>query len=910
MQSFIEEVLNQIKNEGINFSESIFILPSKRAGTFLKSKLQNYIDGTSFSPEVLSIEEFVEQISGLRQATSLELLFKLYTVYKDSHVTKDVESFDHFSKWSKTLLQDFNEIDRYLINADDVFDYMSASQLIKRWSLETNEKELISNYIEFWKSIKSYYYSYNSELISDRIGYQGLIYRSASEAVEAYAKKTSKKHIFLGFNALNSAEQSIIQHLLNKAKGVLYWDMESLYMENPYHSAGLFSRTYKNDWSFYKENPFQWINSNYSKPKNIEVIACTKSVGQSKHIGHLLKKLSNSNTIQNTALVLGDESLLMPVLNSIPEGVDNINITMGLPLKLVPLASLFEYLFKIHQLKSKKYYYKDVIALLSNQILQFVLKDSRKAIAHIQKNNITNISKEGILELIPNQNNLINLLFGDWSSTSSSIEKCLDIVEVLRNQLVEDKDTNGLELEYLYRFNELFLEIKTLNDTYNYINDVKTLHSIYKELLNSETLDFRGEPLEGLQIMGMLESRVLDFETVIISSVNEGILPGGKTNNSFIPFDFKLNKKLPTYREKDAVYTYHFYNLIQRAKNVYILYNTEVDALQGGEKSRFITQLDVEGIHNLSYKTASAVIPKIETQLIEIEKTGAVVNKLKLIASSGFSPSSLTNYFRNPLDFYYEKVLGVKNELEVEETVAYNTLGTILHNTLENFYKPYEGKFLQVKDIETMKSSIENTVMYHFQQEFKKGDISTGKNLIIFEIAKRYISNFLDAELRTIKSGKQLKILAIETKNEVEIDIPELNFSVRLKGKVDRVDSLDGVTRIIDYKSGKVEKNKVEIVDWIYITTDYDKYSKSFQVLSYAYMMHKENKVSLPLEAGIISFKNLQSGFMKFGKKDSDRGKGDTVITTEVLTEFEKELKKLIIEICNPDLNFIEKEIN
>lgn len=909
MQSFIEEVLNQIKNEGISFSESVFILPSKRAGTFLKSKLQNYIQGTSFSPEVLSIEEFIEQLSGLRQATSLELLFKLYAVHKNSNTSKNVESFDTFSKWSKTLLQDFNEIDRYLINADDIFDYMSASQLIKRWSLESNSTGLISNYIEFWKSIKSYYYNYNSELVTGRIGYQGLIYRSASEAVEVYTKYTSKNHIFLGFNALNSAEQSIIQHLLNKDKGALYWDMESVYMDNPYHSAGLFSRVYKNDWDFYKKNPFYWVHSNYSKPKNIEVIACTKSVGQSKYIGHLLKKLSGSATIQNTALVLGEESLLIPVLNSIPEGVDNINITMGLPLKLVPLASLFEYLFKIHQVKSNKYYYKDVIALLSNQILQFVLKDSRKAIVHIQKNNITSISKEELLELVPNQSNLLILLFEDWSTTSSSIEKCLAIIEVLRNHLIEDKSTNRLELEYLYRFNELFLEIKSLNDSYNYINDVKTLFSLYKELLSTETLDFRGEPLEGLQIMGMLESRVLDFETVIISSVNEGILPGGKTNNSFIPYDFKVNKKLPTYREKDAVYTYHFYSLIQRAKNIYILYNTEVDALQGGEKSRFITQLDVEGIHDITYKTASAVIPKIETQLIEIEKTSAVVNKLKSIAFSGFSPSSLTNYIRNPLDFYYEKVLGVRNELEVEETVAYNTLGTILHNTLEDFYKPFEGKFLQVKDIENMKSSIESTVMLHFQKEFKKGDISTGKNLIIFEIAKRYISNFLDAELTTIKSGKQLKILAIETKNEVEIDIPELDFTVRLKGKVDRVDNLNGVTRIIDYKSGKIEKKKVEIVDWNDITTDYNKYSKSFQVLTYAYMMHKENKVSLPLEAGIISFKNLQSGFMKFGKKDSDRGKADSVITTEVLSEFEKELKKLIIEICNPELNFIEKEI-
>jgi len=375
--------------------------------------------------------------------------------------------------------------------------------------------------------------------------------------------------------------------------------------------------------------------------------------------------------------------------------------------------------------------------------------------------------------------------------------------------------------------------------------------------LSSETLDFQGEPLQGLQLMGMLESRVLDFETVIISSVNEGVLPAGKSNNSFIPFDVKLENKLPTYKEKDAVYTYHFYRLLQRAKNVYILYNTEADVLTGGEKSRFITQLDLEKTHEIHHQIIAPQVPSIEIPLNVVKKTDALLTQITKVAHDGFSPSSLTNYIRNPIDFYYQKVLKIRDHVDVEETVAANTLGTVVHNTLEDFYKPLIGHFLKLETIKDLKSIIEKTVRYHFKNEYKEGDISKGKNLIIFEIAKRYVSNFLDLEIKALKSGDAIKIIAIEANNHITIDIDELDFPIRIRGKVDRVDTCNGVTRIIDYKTGHVKHNHVEIVNWEDITTDYKKYSKSFQVLTYAYMMQKSKMINLPVEAGIISYPKI-----------------------------------------------------
>src|SRR5690606_5360394 len=308
------------------------------------------------------------------------------------------------------------------------------------------------------------------------------------------------------------------------------------------------------------------------------------------------------------------------------------------------------------------------------------------------------------------------------------------------------KSKNLLALEYLYRFNQIFNELQRYNLKYNLISNSTTLYYLYRELLSSETLDFKGEPLQGLQIMGMLESRVLDFETVIISSVNEGILPAGKSTNSFIPFDVKLENGLPTYKEKDAVYTYHFYRLLQRAKNVYIIYNTEPDVLNGGEKSRFITQLQIENIHNVKH---SIVVPKVEVAQKKfkiIKKTEGVMTRLQQIASNGFSPSSLTNYIRNPLDFYYQKVLKIQSFEDVEETVAANTLGSVIHQTLEDFYTPYKGQMLTEAHLKKMKTLINDSVSLHFKSFYKEGDMTKGKNLIILEVAKRYISNFINKE--------------------------------------------------------------------------------------------------------------------------------------------------------------------
>ncbi|MFS4483435.1 PD-(D/E)XK nuclease family protein [Hyunsoonleella sp. 2307UL5-6] len=917
MTSFIFDVLKDLQKSNYNFSELTFILPSKRAGLFLKHQLSKVNKTSIFAPDILSIEEFVEEVSHLKSANNTDLLFEFYATYQDLTEKPKQDTFESFTKWGQILLQDFNEIDRYLIPQEQIFEYLGAIQEINHWSSEKNQTEFIKKYLSFWNKLTTYYKHFTSALIDKKIGYQGLIYREAAKNIESYLKKIDDKtFIFLGFNALNTAEETIIQELLKNDVAKIYWDIDANFIDNTKHDAGYFIRSHSASWPHFKTQAFKWLTSHYSEHKNISVFGIPKNVGQAKYIGELLENLkATPKGLENTAVVLGDENLLVPVLNSLPTSIEALNITMGFPLKSIPLASLFEHLFRIHKTSSKNFYYKDIITVVSHPFIKpLFLNDTidtaNKLVEYINSNNLTYLKIEELTQIVPKQEKLLGLLFSQWdTSIETAISNCTNLIFNIKTHLDDDKSSNRLSLEYLYRFNTLFNEVLRLNTTYNYIKDIASLYSVYKELLSSETLDFLGEPLEGLQIMGMLESRVLDFETVIISSVNEGVLPAGKSNNSFIPFDVKLENNLPTYKEKDAVYTYHFYRLLQRAKKVYILYNTEADVLIGGEKSRFITQLELEGIHTINHSIVVPKVPIITQELKVITKTEALLAAVFSVAKKGFSPSSLTNYMRNPIDFYYQKILKIREYEDVEETVAANTLGTVVHNTLEDFYTPFINQVLTVELIKNLKSKIEERVSFHFKNEYKEGDISKGKNLIVFEIAKRYVLNFLNAEIEDVKAGNEIKILQIEANNDITLSIQELDFPVRITGKVDRVDAYNGTTRIIDYKTGSVQQNQVEVVDWDAITTDYKKYSKSFQILTYAYMMYTSNKISLPIEAGIISFKNLGSGFLKFAKKESSRGKKNTLITIDTIEAFEIELKRLILEICNPDIDFTEKEV-
>lgn len=912
MKSFLKEVLLELYNANEDLSDLLFIVPSKRAGLFLKKELvEIYADTTLFAPIILSIEEFIIQLSGLQQIDNTQTLFEFYETYLNTHPDTEKENFETFSNWAQTLVYDFNEIDRYCIDHKSFFTYLSGIQDLNHWYLQEEKTELVKNYIRFWESLIDYYNNFKNKLLEKKIGYQGLLYRKASEDIQSYVKTEKRKHILVGFNALNNAEQIIFQSLLDADIARVYWDADQFFFENSYHEASLFLRTYKNQWEYYKKKPFQWINNNFSSKKDITLIGVPKNIGQAKSVGQLLGKLSGSE-MEKTALVLADEGLLQPLLNSLPDVVKSLNITMGLPLKEVPTAAFFELLFNLHKTSTnpKGFYYKQVLEILNSlpayRLLGF---NAKKLIRTISRDNIIFITLKKLQDqATEKEKQVLALLFEPWKDVTTALDNCREIIHLLKNSL--DKEKNELELEYVYHFHLVFNKVSTLHSKYPYLISLGSLYTLYKDILTTETLDFSGEPFSGLQLMGMLESRCLDFETVIITSVNEGTLPAGKSMNSFIPYDLKRAYNLPTYKEKDAIYTYHFYRLIQRAKKVYLLYNTEDEGVGGGEKSRFLLQLEIDKRpnHTLAKYTVSAEVPKLIKQPLQVNKNKEVLSKLKDIGAHGLSPSALTTYIRNPMDFYYKYVLGIKETEEVEETIAANTLGTVIHNTLETFYKPIENRFLSIEDIKEMRGQIDKELNNQFKQEYTKLDITQGKNLLIFEVAKRYIYNFLKAEEALLQKGSKLKILSIESNLKTKLEIPGLDSPIYIKGKVDRIDSLDGQIRIIDYKTGKVSRNDVVIMDWDTIIEDY-KYSKVIQVLAYAYMQHNENPIPEGFQAGIISFKNLQEGFLKFGTKESIRGKINDEITDSVFEYYLIQLHKLIIEIFDIEIPFTEKEV-
>ena len=917
MKSFLEEVVEEIRQKYGSLEDLIFVLPSKRAGTFLRNALAKSSEKTFFAPDIYSIELFIEKISGLAYATQTQQLFFLYETYlRNTPVEQD--NFYTFSKWGQTLLQDINEIDRYLIDAEKLFASLSAIQELDHWSLRTEKTKMMEDYLQFWNNLESLYRNFNGALLAEGLGHQGLVYRTACEKLAGYlAEQNNKTFIFLGFNALNTAESQIIQHILDNFSSDIYWDIDTYFLKDTVHDAGYFIRQHLKTWPYLATNGLKGESENYLTEKNIKIIGVPKNVSQAKYTGQLLHGLyrEHPEQLKNTAVVLGDETLLNPLLNSVPTEIEGVNITMGYPLDKTPVASFFDKFIALYlQRNTQGWFYRDLLDFLAHPSVNSLINTGKTNVVGaiedaIKRRNWTYIKVSKLVSIAGQHNDSIQLLFLENTPTPKEfISIALEIIAELK--IRPQSSENPLALEYLYRFYELFNQLDELLKQYDFIKDLKSLQSLYRELLSSETLNFQGEPLEGLQIMGMLESRNLDFETVIITSVNEGILPSGKSNNSFIPFDLKIYSNLPTYKEKDAVYTYHFYRLLQRAKNVYILYSTEPDdGLGGGERSRLINQLltDENKLSDIVETYASPTISPTLKILEHIEKDTALIDLVKSHAANGFSPTSLSNYIRNPIDFYRRNLLGIDDVMEVEETVAANTFGTIVHDTLEDLYRPFIGEYLTEDSLQTAKGNIKGLVNHHFSKSYGDGDISRGKNLIAFHVVRRYIENFITQEIEDVKHHS-VKLIGLEEKLQVQLDVPEIDFPIQLKGKLDRIDEMNGTLRIIDYKTGRVTSTQVEIVDWEEITSNYD-YSKAFQLLCYALMYHKQKPIST-IEAGIVSFKNLGAGLMRFATKPKKGSRTkDTAITQKTLKLFTQELKNLIVEICNPDIPFVEKEV-
>ena len=913
---FLDKLSQRIKSdfpEGMD--NLVIVLPNKRAKIFLIEALKKQYSRSVFAPEIISIEELIQQISGLRTIDTVELLFEFYAVYREVEQA-EAKDFDHFANWATILLQDFNEIDRYLLNPSFVFSYLKDIEDIKHWALDpAQQTPLITKYLEFWNRMPLYYEQLTTYLLKEQKGYQGLLYREAVAKHLAFMAQCEDYYYFAGFNALNAAEEVIFQSFLREKKGGVFWDFDRYFLEDPYHDAGLFLRRIKQQWKHYQHSPFEWIVDEFQQAKKIEVIQTPKSIGQAKIAGKLVESLiQEGKSVDNIAVVLGDEHLLLPVLHSLPQEVSSLNITMGYSAASNPVQILLNKIFKMHLGALRRspngytVYFKEVLDVLTNPILaQWLGAD--ELVKSINQRNLTFFSLSRFNDWIDDETYPIrSLVFSSWRSFSTLeiLEHLNALVRYIKDQLANDDESALLTKTFLYASFKMLNRLITYCQTYDLIRDYEALYALYTQIMNLSEVSFEGEPLQGLQVMGVLESRVLDFDYVILTSVNEGVFPAGKSQNSFIPYDVKRELGLPTFKEKDAIYSYHFYHLLLRAKEVYIIYNSQTEGIDAGEKSRFLTQLEVEPCanHSISYITYSADMPEEAGAVVSIPKSPMLQEALQRICEGkGFSPSALTSYLRNPVQFYMQRVLRIQEVEEVEESVALNTLGTIIHNALEHLYTPYVGKVLKEAHIRAIMEVADEEVQRQFEAVYNSDKEKMGMNLLAFEVAKRNVYHFLDGELKQLEKGDEVHLLELETELKYTFNDSRLPYPVKLFGFVDRIEVRNGVLRVIDYKSGKVVKGDLELKEWEGFSFEL-KNDKIIQLLCYA-LMYMEDKAAAAVEAGIYSFKNRREGFLFFTFKEGREA--NQSITQETLGFFREEMIALLLEILNPKVDFVEK---
>lgn len=901
-----------IQTYGNSLSNCCIVLPNKRAGLFLKQELSKLIDKPIWLPPIMGAEDLIEKLSNTQVIDNLTQLFELFEVYQK--IAPNPESFEEFSKWGQILLHDFNEIDRYLIPTNSFFTTMNNVRAIEVWNLGDGELTTIQqNYLAFWKQMGALYQAFHEHLIKNNFAYQGKAFRIVSEKLAAnptefiQANIKWEKVIFVGFNALTLAEETIITLLKNHNKAEILWDADEYYLNDEMQESGLFLRAFKQKTVF---SPFQWVSNKFkTEKKQINIIGIPQNIGQAKYLSTIFNQLKSENNYKDTAVVLAEENILVPVLESIPTDIISINVTMGYPIKNAPLSNFFEIYFNLllnanrfGKGKQLTYHYKDITKLLKLPISQLIFGEEciNEVLQHIVKHNWVFINKEKLEYL----NNRLPFKLHETFDINQSLEQSLAFIDAGKKYFTAKETsavTSKIELEYLFHFSKLFNQIKLLHATYPVMDGIKTFVTIYRQLLSNLSIELYGEPLQGLQVMGMLETRNIDFKNVVMLSINEGVLPAGKTFNSFIPFDVKREFKLPTHIEKDAVYAYHFYRLIQNAENVFILYNTENNEFGSGEKSRFVTQLENELVHfsNIEINHKIITYPTLTEKPVanKIAKSEKVNAKINEFFQGGVSPSALNTFMNCSLDFYNKYVLRINEVDEVEETVESSTFGTVIHNVLEELYKPFATNHLLVTshDVSKMKSQIEELTKAAFiEQKFSERELQSGKNLITFKMALNYIDNFLNQEIKLLKDTKtELQIKMLE--KQLGVDVIVNDNKVFLKGKADRIDMINNQLRIVDYKTGSIKETDLKIETVAEVLEK----PKAFQVLFYAYLYAKEHQLeNVAITSGIVSLRKPSNGFMPLFINKSE------FITNAILAEFEELLFQILTDIANPELVF------
>jgi ATP-dependent helicase/nuclease subunit B len=906
MESFLEKTAHHLLTHyGDRLHQTTVVFPNKRAGLFLSSFLKQNIKSPIWMPKIYGIEEFMEELSGLQSSSNLQLIFHFYEAYL--RIEKEqVDAFGDFVKWAQVLLHDFNEMDQQLVDPNAFFGYLHEVRQLETWNTDGSPPTLLQKrYIAFWKKSATYYWELKKRLLQEKEGYNGLLSRTAHEQLDDYISNHLKHHrlVFAGFNALTAAEEHIIQRLVQAKKAEVLWDADAFYLENEEQESGLFLRKHLKNW---RKQKYNWITKAFTEEKKkIECIGVAQNVGQVKVAAQLLKRLKGDQNYTETALVLADEGLLHPMLQSLPCTLPAVNITMGQALKNAKITNLYQACIAVLTNASDQgFYHIDLFRFLNQTHFSLLLKYDEQQLfktweENVRKNNQVRLTKNDLPQTL--QSNLaLSSLFA-VNTTTTLLEYLLFLTTSLKTQLGQiDQDAYRIEQEYLLSYYQLLNRLKGLQHQFSYIDSYKTLASLLTTLLSTEKIDFTGEPLSGLQVMGILETRNLHFKHLILLSVNEGTIPMGKSNTTFVPYDVRLKFKMPSHREKDAMFAYHFYRLVQKAEHVTLLYNTETDDFGSGEQSRFITQMkhELAPLPNINWSEQLLNMPvssKISPALA-IEKTPLLLEQLKQVLEKGLSPTGLSTYLNCPLDFYYRYLIGLRDEEEVEEIIEAGSLGSVIHEVLEASFQPYLDIPLEQNHFNDMLSKVKERVLASFTSRYPLNSLSYGKNLLAKEVVNKYVIDFLKQTQATHQQqgANAVVVKAVEEKLESSINIalPGHQLRLSLGGKIDRLDEQAGTIRIVDYKTGNVDPNELKVNEVSELFAG-EKGFKGLQLMTYAYL-YKQNHPKAQLSSGIFSFRKIKNGFMGLSIADSQ------LIQENAFQAFEDELVQTIQQLFSP----------
>ncbi|MFM2201650.1 MAG: hypothetical protein RL040_850 [Bacteroidota bacterium] len=929
--TFLQEVAARYLELSQTEKNILLVFPNKRAGVFFRKELANLNPQVQWMPELMSSEEFVRRMTQLKQADPVALLFEFYTVYQLTEGEK-AEPFDVFSTWAPQLLHDFQEIDLYCVDAVQLFGTIDDAYALKYWS---PDGEIITEnqqqYLRFWSRMGKWYHALREHLQQKGLATSAMAYRQLAENIRSYAETiTYSRIVFAGFNALNASEQTFMRHLQKSGKAEVLWDADPYYVENSLNEAGHFLRKYRNEWSL--------RDLNFCEPhldtveRNIHIVGVAKNLGQSLVAGSILDHLSKLEPdLTSTSLVLCDEQLLMPVLEVLPAELDKVNITMGYPMHLLPVSSLFSLVFDLQQKlrmsgktgeKEPAFYFRDILRLLRNPSLAGALDGERlqPLIDRIVREKRIFFPLSTLLFDRDGKDSVLKdlaFLFQPWENDpGKAIHTLQRLVAFLKDYLIEqEKADEGLDMEALYAVNSLLQQIDNLRVSFSGFSSIRTLQRIFQQLLKSQTFPFYGEPLTGLQLMGLLETRNLDFKNLILLSVNEGTLPAAKSHRSFIPSDIARNFGLPTYRERDAVFAYHFYRMIQRAENVWLVYNTETDELGKGEQSRYITQLMEELKSPHTKISRETYVPRLKEGVVNevlIQKTPAVLEQLrKRIDGSEerhhLSPTALAAFNNCSLQFYFRYLSGVKVEDTKDDDIGADMTGTVVHYVLEKCYQPLEKKVLKKEDLLAMKPRIESLMRESFSLEgVDERDLSSGNNLLTYKGVEKMLGNFIDAEIRILEAlAEEVQVITIEQVEkdlhfQMEIEVAGVLETVSFKGRTDRIDRIGSDIRVVDYKTGNVQAKDVKLNEQSEIIDNPEK-AKALQLMQYALMVPKEY-ADANVIPGIISLRKPSEGLIalnvnkKVGLMKEEREETRQIFAT------------LAHDMLNPEVPFAQTE--